>query len=98
MIVVIARFEAKKGQRDKVVALAAPCIEATRKEAGCVSYELMLNTECAEALVFVERWESRAALDAHAKTAHLAAFKDARAPYVEGPSRLTLFEATELEG
>lgn len=96
MIMVIARFEAKPGQRDEVVRLAAPCIEATRKEAGCISYELMLSTENPDGLVFVERWESRAALDAHLKTEHIAAFKEARAPHVEGPSRLALFEAKEL--
>lgn len=96
MIMVIARFEAKPGQRDEVVRLAAACIEATRKEAGCISYELMLSTENPDALVFVERWENRAALDAHSKTEHLNTFKETRAPFVEGPSRLALFEAKEL--
>jgi quinol monooxygenase YgiN len=95
MIVIIARLTTKPGQRDKVVEAARPCVDATRKEEGCISYELLKSTENENELVFVERWSGReTGVDAHQKAAHLQAFKEARAPYVEGPSQLTILEAT----
>lgn len=95
MIVIIARLTTKPGQRDRVVEIARPCIEATRKEEGCLSYELFKSTENENELVFVERWSGReTGIEVHQKTAHLAKFKEDRAPYVEGPSQLTILEAT----
>ena len=94
MLVVLAKLKCKPGERERVVEIAAPCIEATRKEEGCISYELMASTEDANALMFVERWTGMPALEAHQKTAHIAALKEARAPYVDGPSEVSVFEAT----
>ena len=95
MIVIIARLTTKLGQRDRVVEMARPCIEATRKEAGCLSYELFKSTENENELVFVERWSGReTGIDAHQKAVHLQRFKEDRAAYVEGPSQLTILEAT----
>jgi quinol monooxygenase YgiN len=46
-------------------------IEPTRKEAGCISYELLQNKQDPTDLTFVEEWESDAALDAHLATEHI---------------------------
>lgn len=94
MIIVIAEFKAKPGKRDKVVQISQACIEATRREAGCISYELFASTECGEGLVFVEKWKDKGALTAHQQSAHIAAYREERAPYVEGPSDVSLFEAS----
>ena len=96
MIVVIAKFDIRPGQRDKLLAVAKPCIEATRRENGCISYELFSSVEDESAMVFVERWRDLDALRAHQQSAHIARFKEERASYVEGPSRVTVFEAEEV--
>lgn len=96
MIVVIATFEAQTGARVRVLEVARPCIEATRNEAGCLSYELFASTENDRTMVFVERWQNLEALKAHQQTAHIAAFKEARAPHVTGPSRVVVYEANEV--
>jgi quinol monooxygenase YgiN len=90
MLVVLARFNAKKGERDKVVKLARECIEITRKEAGCISYEMFAATENDTGLIFVERWESKEALKVHLKSEHLAKFSKEREPYQDGVRDIAL--------
>ncbi len=79
MVYVIAHLKAHAGKGDKVVTLAAPLIEATRKEAGCISYELYRKAAEPDTLVFVESWRDRAAVDAHFSEPHLKAFQAAMA-------------------
>ena len=55
-------------------ALRAECLamlEPTRKEAGCVRYELLANIANPAEFTFVEEWADQAAIDAHMATAHL---------------------------
>jgi quinol monooxygenase YgiN len=46
--------------------------QASRAEAGCINYRLYEDTETANDFVFIEEWESEAALQAHFTTAHVA--------------------------
>lgn len=84
MIYVIAAMTLKPGTRDKVLAAAKPCIEATRKEVGCIFYDLNISTDNPDLLTFVERWETREHLTAHTKTDHLKAWRAASSAYVAG--------------
>ena len=43
----------------------------TRREAGCLQYQLYQNNQDSQDLVFVEEWESDAAVDAHLQTIHI---------------------------
>ena len=95
MIVVTSTFKAKPGMRDKVLQLACPCIEATRKEKGCIRYELFLSGEDNVTLQFIEEWTEIETLRAHIKSSHLAAFKEARKGSVEEGGILKIFEAKE---
>ncbi|WOS61867.1 putative quinol monooxygenase [Sinorhizobium fredii] len=79
MVYVIAYLKAHAGKGDDVVALAAPLIDATRKEEGCISYDLYRKPAERDSLVFVETWKSRAALDVHFAEPHLTTFKAAMA-------------------
>ena len=74
MVYIIAYLTAHKGKGDDVVSLAAPLIEATRREAGCISYDLYQKPDAPDTLVFVETWESREALEAHFHAPHIRDF------------------------
>lgn len=74
MVVVGAKITCKAGKRDEFIRLAQPCIAATRKEAGCIFYTLYASTDNAVDLLYYELWESRAALDAHIASPHMAEF------------------------
>ncbi|MDR1481430.1 MAG: antibiotic biosynthesis monooxygenase [Synergistaceae bacterium] len=96
MIVVIARLKAKKGLREDAVRASYESIEATRKEKGCISYELFASAENETDLAFVEKWEDADSLRAHLNTEQLKKAQDARAPFLSGPMDVQAFEAAPL--
>ena len=68
---VVARIKAQPDKIEKVRELLVGLIEPTRREAGCLAYELLQNTEDATDFTFVEEWTSIEALEAHFATEHL---------------------------
>ena len=80
MIYVIATLQAKPGSRDALLAGVKSAIEATRKEDGCISYDLCASATDPNQLVFVERWSTREALTAHSKMPHLKSWRDLSGP------------------
>jgi quinol monooxygenase YgiN len=48
-------------------------IEPTRKEEGCITYELLQNKADPTDFTFVEEWQSENVLDRHAASDHLKA-------------------------
>ncbi len=82
MIFLIATLRIKPGSLPAIIEAVAPCLSATRLEAGCISYDLHANVTDPEELVFVERWETREALRAHFATEHLKAWRDAGGPHM----------------
>jgi len=61
---------------DKVEELKSVClglIEPTRKESGCISYDLYQDITNQGKFTFLENWQSKEHLDVHLKTPHLVA-------------------------
>ena len=48
--------------------------EPTRKEAGCLQYDLHQDNDHPEIFLFFEIWESRESWQEHMKTEHLKAY------------------------
>lgn len=82
MIYVVATLIVKPGSTEALRGPAAACIAETRKEEGCISYELFQSLGDPDRLVFVERWQTREALTAHSKTPHIAAWREASNPHL----------------
>ena len=82
MIYVVATLTIKPGSLEALRAPAAACMAETRKEKGCIAYELFESVSDPEKLVFVEKWETREDLTAHSKQPHLLAWRDASAPHL----------------
>ncbi len=82
MIIVIATLTIKPGALEALRPHAEACIAETRKEDGCMSYDLHASLTDPTKLVFVETWETREHLTAHSKQPHLAAWRDASAPHL----------------
>jgi len=72
---VVARIKAKQDKIEEVKRLLSGLIEPTRKESGCVSYELLQNCQDPTDFTFIEEWTSDAALSEHFETKH---FKNAQ--------------------
>lgn len=68
---VVARVVARPGKVEELRAVLQGLVEPTRKEPGCVTYELLQNKADPTDFTFVEEWSSEAALDAHLQSPHL---------------------------
>ena len=81
MFCVFVAFKLKPGKLEAFRAIALDLMEQTRREAGCLSYEI---GEARDGYIaWVERWASEEALAAHKATAH----------YVQGEEKMEgLFE------
>ncbi|MBO6719986.1 MAG: antibiotic biosynthesis monooxygenase [Rhizobiaceae bacterium] len=82
MIYVVATLALKPGSKEALTGPARACIAETRKEKGCISYDLLASVTDDDTMVFVERWETREDLTAHSKQPHLLAWRDASNPHL----------------
>ncbi len=83
MIHVLAIITAQPGQRDKVLEAFQANTAAVRAEAGCIEYLATVDAQGIppsrgsigpDTFIVVEKWESLAALQAHAAAPHMAAY------------------------
>ena len=81
MIHVIAIITAKPGRRAEVLEAFRANMPAVHAEEGCIEYGPAVDAEGLgdaafgpDTFVVIEKWESPAALAAHAKSAHMAAY------------------------
>jgi len=89
---IVAIVDARPGQATAVADAIAAVVVPTLKEAGCREYVPHRDTEDSNRFVFVEQWESRAALEAHNRSPHLQAFAAALGPLLASPLRVIVLE------
>ncbi|MDF2593212.1 MAG: antibiotic biosynthesis monooxygenase [Clostridia bacterium] len=70
MIFVVSKSIVKADKTAEYKQQAVRLIEETRKEDGCISYDLCEGIDNPNILTFIEKWETKQHLDAHMKTAH----------------------------
>ncbi|MBG1232843.1 putative quinol monooxygenase [Aestuariivirga litoralis] len=96
MIYVVATITTLPGQSPALISGARVCIDATRSEAGCISYDYVRDTENPDIVLVVERWSTREALAAHMQTPHLADWRKARQPLVKS-TKVEIIHADQVE-
>jgi quinol monooxygenase YgiN len=74
-VAVVAIFVAKPGKEEELRQVLEANVAPTREERGALQYDLHRDIEEPRRFIFVERWESKDALDAHGKTAHIQRFR-----------------------
>jgi quinol monooxygenase YgiN len=72
-ITVVAAFQARPGKETELKNALIGLVAPTRKEAGCINYDLHASPENPAKFLFHENWTSKAHLDAHLKSPHIAA-------------------------
>ena len=72
-ITVVATFQARAGKEAELRAALLGLLAPTRREAGCLNYDLHVSPEDPAKLLFHENWTTKEALDAHMKSPHVAA-------------------------
>lgn len=70
MVKVVARNFIQEDKFEEVIELYKELVEMTRKEEGCIKYEMYQDEKETRILTMIEEWESRNALDNHLKSEH----------------------------
>jgi quinol monooxygenase YgiN len=73
-ITVVAKIRAKEESTETVKSELLKLVEPTRKEAGCIEYQLYQDIEEPSVFVFYENWESAAELEKHKNTDHYKSY------------------------
>ncbi|MDN6397699.1 MAG: antibiotic biosynthesis monooxygenase [Alkalibacterium sp.] len=67
MKIINASFYIKKDEKESFLAAVKPLIESSRKEKGCLAYNLFESFEDPNHFVMIENWESQEAINEHNK-------------------------------
>jgi quinol monooxygenase YgiN len=91
-VTLVVNFQARPGQeaelRKTLIGLLAP----TRKEAGCINYDLHVAADDPSKFLFYENWTSKAHLDAHGETPHIKNLRARLDELCTEPPRLVFWE------
>ena len=74
MIAVVAKFVVKEEKIQEFLEVIKVLKEKSLSDEGCVEYDLVKNIEKTNVFTMLEKWESKADLDAHMESLH---FKEA---------------------
>lgn len=99
MIIVKGSIPVSRERRDEAVALIQELAAASRREAGCLAYEVYLSAEDPETVVLWQQWTSIDALETHFCSDHVDEFLDHIADFVDGQVTSARFDvhAEELD-
>ena len=88
---VIARSVARSGKENQLRELLRGMLAPTRAESGCTLYELYESNSPGR-FYFYEIWESQAALDRHAASAHFKHLEQTVGELVQTPFEVNILE------
>lgn len=92
-LTIVANIHAKPEHREAVQAELEKLVPITRKEEGCLQYDLHQDNEDPAHFMFYETWTSRALWQTHMNAPHLAAYMKATDGMV---AEFTLHEMTKI--
>jgi quinol monooxygenase YgiN len=91
-IILTAAVKAKPGQEEAVKEVLMALVEPTRKEPGCLCYNLHQSKSDKTQFMFYEQWASKEAIDAHGKTPHMKALGGKLKDKTEKGGGVTFYE------
>lgn len=94
-ITVIARIKARHGKESETRSELLKLVEPTRKEDGCIRYDLHILPHDASEFLFHEHWTSEAALARHSESPHIQSFKARAQELLERPTDITIWHSID---
>src|SRR5690349_23943912 len=91
-LTVIATFLARPGKEAELRAALTGLLAPTRKEAGCINYDVHVATDDSAKFMFHENWTSKAHLDAHLQSPHIKALLPRVDELCTAPPQITLWD------
>ena len=95
-ILVVATLKIEDGKVDEAVAELTPVVEATHQEEGCLSYILHQDVNDPNTLVFVERWATQDALNAHMQQPHMLKLVELASTLLAEPPQIIFCQSLEI--
>jgi quinol monooxygenase YgiN len=94
VIIVLGSVLIKDGSVSNALLVSQEHVRRSRQEPGCVEHVVSVDAMIPNRLVFVERWASMEALQAHFAVPASRAFVKALAVLVAEPPSMALYEAS----
>jgi len=94
-IYVVAHVDTVGGGQADAPGLLNALAEASRKEQGCLRFDVVQHTMRANHFTVIEIWENQRTQDAHAAAAHTRQYRDVLQPMSGSPLDERLFKAIE---
>jgi quinol monooxygenase YgiN len=91
-VTVIARARAKGGMQDKLRRECLALVAPSRREAGCINYDLHQSATDPSLFIFYENWASKEDLQRHLESAHARRFDEMTEGVLAEPEEITLWE------
>ena len=70
MITITAKSWVKTGKREDFLVLAKKMVKGSRKEKGCISYNLYEDIKNPDVFIVIEEWEDETAIQNHNTSKH----------------------------
>ncbi len=91
-VVVVATLRVREGAEEEGMAVLRELVERSQPEEGCLGYAVHRAADDPRTVVLVERWASRAALDAHFQQPHVAEAGARSAEVLDGQPTILFLE------
>jgi quinol monooxygenase YgiN len=92
---VVAHVDTVGGGQADAPALLKRLAEASRREQGCLRFDVLQHTMRANHFTVIETWENGKALDAHAAALHTKQYRDGLQPVSGSPLDERLYKAVD---
>ncbi len=92
MITVVAKIEAKAGREKEVKEVLMALVPITRKEDGCMNYDLHQYNQHPGQFLFYENWRDQASLDKHLASAHVQDLVKRSGVLLSKPAEIKLYQ------
>jgi len=92
MITIVAKNSIKSGKAEEFKALAERLISKSRKESGCISYNLYEDANNCNILTFIEVWENSEAINLHNSSEHFTSIVPKFGDLKDGQSEINLYK------
>jgi quinol monooxygenase YgiN len=92
VITIVAKNLIKQGKAEEFKVLAERLINESRKERGCISYNLYEDSNNCNILTFIEEWENEEVINLHNNSEHFTSIVPKFAELKESQSEVNLYK------
>lgn len=95
MIKIVAKNYIKNDKKDIFLKLAKELIIESRKEDGCIAYDIYEGIDV-RSLTFIEEWRDEKAIESHNNSNHFKTIVPKLAEFVDGEMDVSLYKKINL--